>query len=298
MMGGLGCRRQARQILSLPRRSSYAGAVTEADPLEIAAAQLAIDDLWSEDLPQVATDALVRGQDSPSLRLLASQSRSDVRDSADLFRSALHELSIEPLDAESAHWLLIRQTSGDIVAGRVDPIIAADRFRKSSHEMQDCGDLLIFVGLLSQHEDHPEDEDRSRDAIVAESSDLLSRAAPRVWLTLVARGDQPPLLRTATPENLPIDPSALPLSADLRVAVHQWAGDYQEALGDWPQRGGFESISDAERFVEQGARLVERLQFELGPTFYVDYFPEPIRPPSVKLKRSPWSRFRRLTRGH
>lgn len=272
--------------------------MTEADPLEIAAAQLAVGDLWSEDLPQIATDALVRGRDSQSLRLLASQSRSDVRDSADLFRAALDELGIELLDAESAHWLLIRETAEDIVAGHVDPIVAADRFRKSSYEVQDFGDLLIFVGLLSQHEDHPEDVDRTRSAIVAESSDLLSRAAPRVWLTLVARGDRPPLLRTATPENLSIDPNALPLSTNLRVAVEQWAVDYQEALGGWPWRGGFKSVTEAEQFVERGARLVEHLQTELGPTFYVDYFPEPIRPPGVKLKRSPWSRFRRLTRGH
>lgn len=63
--------------------------MTEADPLEVAAWRMAARSLASEDLPEIATEALVRGLDSPALRVLAGQSRDDVRDSADLFRVAL-----------------------------------------------------------------------------------------------------------------------------------------------------------------------------------------------------------------
>ena len=54
------------------------------------------------DLPEMATEALVRGIDSPSLRLLAGQPRNDVRYSADLFLAALDELGIEVLEPDRA----------------------------------------------------------------------------------------------------------------------------------------------------------------------------------------------------
>jgi hypothetical protein len=76
--------------------------VSEADPLEVAAWRMADGSLASEDLPDVATEALLRGLDSPALRILAGQSRDDVRDSADLFRVALDELGIDLPDPENA----------------------------------------------------------------------------------------------------------------------------------------------------------------------------------------------------
>jgi len=45
--------------------------------------------------------------------------------------------------------------------------------------------------------------------------------------------------------------------------------------------------------VADGERLVSRLQHELGPTYHVEYMPEPIRPPGVKLRaRRNWWRTR------
>src|SRR5689334_8661950 len=58
---------------------------------------------------------------SPALRVLAGQSRDDVRDSAELFRVALDELGIDLPDADGAQWHLARRTAGDIVAGRIGP---------------------------------------------------------------------------------------------------------------------------------------------------------------------------------
>src|SRR3954452_10133462 len=80
---------------------------------------MAAGSLASEDLPEIATEALVRGLDSPALRILAGQSRDDVRDSADLFRGALDELAIDRPAADSAQCHLARRTAGDIVAGPI-----------------------------------------------------------------------------------------------------------------------------------------------------------------------------------
>jgi hypothetical protein len=90
--------------------------VTEADPLEVAAWLAAVGRLASDDLPKIATEALVRGLDSPALCVLAGQARWDVRDSSDLFRDALGELGIEFPDADRAQWHLARRAASDIVA--------------------------------------------------------------------------------------------------------------------------------------------------------------------------------------
>ncbi|UFS59785.1 hypothetical protein [Subtercola endophyticus] len=73
----------------------------EDEPLELASWQMIVGILRSEDLPDLATDALVRGVDSPSLRVLAGADADDVRESRDLFVDALAELNISILDEDA-----------------------------------------------------------------------------------------------------------------------------------------------------------------------------------------------------
>jgi hypothetical protein len=118
--------------------------VSEADPLEVAAWRVAAGSVASEDLPEIATEALVRGLDSPALRVLAGQSRDDVRDSADLFRVALEELGIDLPDPDSAQWLLARRTAGDIEAGRISPARGATELWRAYGKVRDNGDLRTW----------------------------------------------------------------------------------------------------------------------------------------------------------
>jgi hypothetical protein len=187
---------------------------------------MAVGTLASEDLPEIATEALVRGLDSPALRVLAGQARWDVRVSSDLFHVALDELGIELSDADRAQWHLARRTAGDIVAGRIRAARGAHELWLAYQKVRDSGDLRIFVGLASTLDDHPEDTEHIEAAILAAARELL----------------------------------------------------------DWPASGGFDSEHDAERFVAAGQRLVVQLQDELGASYHVEYLPEPIRPPGVKLR--------------
>src|SRR3954452_16663594 len=100
---------------------------------------MAAGSLASEDLPEIATEALVRGLDSPALRVLAGQSRDDVRDSAELFRVALDELDIDLPDADSAQWYLARRAAGDIVAGRIRPAHGATELWLAYRKVRDNG---------------------------------------------------------------------------------------------------------------------------------------------------------------
>jgi hypothetical protein len=258
--------------------------VTEADPLEVAAWLAAVGRLASDDLPKVATEALVRGLDSPALRVLAGQARWDVRDSSDLFRDALGELGIEFPDADRAQWNLARRTASDIVAGRVRAAHGADELWLAYHTVRDNGDLRIFVGLASMLDGHPEDTEQIEAHMVAAARELLDRPEPRRWIKLMAARGRSPLTQTLGSGDIEVDPEALRLSDGLRSDLAQWEAHFEATLSGWPASGGFDSEHDAERFVAAGERLVLQLQDELGAGYYLEYMPEPTRPPGVRLR--------------
>lgn len=268
----------------------------------MAAWQLAAGSLPSEDLPAIATDALVRGIDSPALRILAGQPRGDVRESRDLFCAALDELGIDLLDADSAQWHLVRRTARGIVAGRITPADGTSELFIAYFKVRESGDLRIFVGLASVLDDNPEDAARIGDEIVAAARELLARSALRRWIKLMAVSGRSPLTQTAGTDHAEVDPQTLQLSDGLRADLARWDGRHAAALSGWPGSGGFDSTQDAEGFVVEGRQLASRLQEELGPGYHVEYMPEPIRPPGLKL-RTPTSqrrvpRWRRRHPGH
>jgi hypothetical protein len=246
---------------------------------------MAARSLASEDLPEIATEALVRGLDSPALRILAGQSRDDVRDSADLFRVALDELGIDPPDADSAQWHLARRTAGDIVAGRIRPARAATELWLAYLKVRDNGDLRVFVGLASMLDDHPEDAEQIEADMVSAARELLARPAPRRWIKLMAVRGRSPLTQSTGPVDIEVDPETLHISDGLRFDLARWDAYLAAVLSGWPATGGFDSEYDVERFVAAGRQLVSRLQDELGASYHVEYMPEPIRPPGVKLRK-------------
>jgi hypothetical protein len=256
----------------------------EADPLEVAAWRIAVGGLASDELSEIATEALIRGLDSPALRVLAGQARWDVRDSSDLFRVALDELGIELPDADRAQWRLARRTADDIVTGRMGAARGANELWLAHQKVRDSGDLRIFVGLASTLDDHPDDVERIEADIIAAARELLDRPAPRRWIKLRAVRERSPLTQTMGFDDIEVDSEALRLSDGLRSDIARWKAQFEDTLSGWPASGGFDSEHDAECFVVAGQRLVTRLQDELGAGYHVEYMPEPIRPPGVKLR--------------
>lgn len=253
----------------------------------MAAWRLAAGNLASEDLPDIATAALVRGLDSPALRVLAGQSRNDVRDSMDLFRTALAELGMDLPDADSAHWCLARRTAAAIVAGLIEPGQGATDLWLAKLRVLDGGDLRIFVGLASELDDHPDDVEGIGARIIAEAQALLDRPEPRRWIKLMAVRGRSPLTQTAGHDDSEVDLEALHISDGLRADLMSWDARFADALADWPDSGGFESVGQAEAFVRTGQQLVQRLQHELGSSYHVEYMPEPVRAPGLKLRKNP-----------
>jgi hypothetical protein len=246
-------------------------------------------------LVDLACAALERGVDSPSLLELAGLPHGLVREAADLFRAALSELGIEPPDEDEALWHLVRWTARQIVAGAVSPIEGASWiWRKASYQVQEAGDLRVFVGLASEWDDHPEDRTRIEEQIVQEASELLGRPAPRQWIQLRAKHGRSLLTVQRRYGPAPMDAATLPLSESLCHGLARWAADYDSTAD------GFDSSSDAVAFVQRGRTLVARLQDELGDGWHVEYWPEPTQPPGLRLRRDArlrrrW-RFRRSAR--
>jgi len=261
--------------------------VVKVDPLEIAAWELVAGELRSEDLPALASDALVRGVDSPTLGELAAQSSSDVRTSADLFREVITELGIELPDLDEALWNLVRSTVRGVVDGDVPPGIGARKIWRWAWDVEDSGDLRIFIGLASELDDYPEDRAVLEAQIMAEAGELLRRGQPRVWIKLMAVNADSALSRSVGSGSAKVDPLDLPVSVRLRSDLAGWNAEHAALLSNWPGSGGFSSTRAAEQFVEAGQSLVRRLQDELGPDYHVEYMPEPIRPPGVRLAQEP-----------
>ncbi|MGC4746627.1 hypothetical protein ACLQ28_13325 [Micromonospora sp. DT201] len=80
-----------------------------------------------------------------------------------------------------------------------------------------------------------------------------------------------------------VKPADLPIEAELVAEIEGWAAEHLAVLAEWPHVGEFESECQAEVFVRQGEQLVARLQAELGVEYQVEYMPEPIHPPGVRL---------------
>ncbi|WP_204010032.1 hypothetical protein [Virgisporangium aurantiacum] len=259
----------------------------EADPLEVAGWRMVTGELRAEHLPELATDALVRGLDSPSLRILAGQNPADVRDSADLFMHALDELGFTVPAPDEAAWSLARTTAQQIVDGVISPAAGANEiWRSAFHRVEDSGDLRIFVGLASTLDDHPEDPAVIELEIVAAAKELLQRSRPRRWLKLMAQVGRSPLSRTAGENRIELDPADLPIRPELVAEIEAWAAEHLEVLREWPRIGGFESEEQAEVFVQQGERLAAQVQAAVGADYHVEYMPEAVRPPGVKLSSS------------
>lgn len=255
------------------------------DPLERAGLLELLGEQLSEDLPGLATDALVRGLDSPALRELAGLRARDSSEGHKLLLDALEQLELSvTLDLQDALWRLIRDVAQGISDGRVDPYEGASWiWRHAYHRVVAEGDLRVFVGLASEIEDHPELRSTLSGDIVEASREILAREEPRVWIKLQARPGGPVWIpRTMEPFDL----RDLPVQPRLRDELLAWQTNHDTLFATTSGSGGFLSAEEADTFVARGRELVAELQSSLGPRWWVEYLPEPTRPPGLRLRRN------------
>ena len=146
------------------------------EPLRVALAAVVAGEQATEDLPDVAADALVRGLDTPALRALAGTTRRDVREARDLFLQAIDELGWPTPSEDEALNTLAHHWSAEMVEGRLRPYDAASLiWWTSANRLGKPEHLLEFVALASEWQDHPDLRPELEVAMLSAALKLLQR---------------------------------------------------------------------------------------------------------------------------
>lgn len=148
--------------------------------LHEAAAFWQLELLPSEDLPEIAVSALENGCDSPSLRILAGETKRIASTVGPLFVKALHELGISLPEVASAQMTVARFYARKIIDGSMSPYQGARHIwwdvqlkAYSTQKENDVGKRLeIFAGLASEYEDTRRKKYEKK--IIQEAKKLLS----------------------------------------------------------------------------------------------------------------------------
>jgi len=154
--------------------------------LEEAAAFWVLGLLPSDECPNVATEALVRGIDSPSLRLLAGELRPIASEVDPLFERSLVENGIAVPDRQTARAAVARYYAREMLAGSLSPWEGAERIwwdvANDAYSAPDWERYSSFVGLASGLRDNPQHRTEYEREIVAAAHRLLeSSGRNREW---------------------------------------------------------------------------------------------------------------------
>ncbi|MDD2319351.1 MAG: hypothetical protein PHO83_04790 [Geobacteraceae bacterium] len=139
-----------------------------------------------ESFPDLATEALGEGTDTPSLRILAGltpvqKNNDEIRE---YLQKSLHELSVNWPSEEEATWMLLRHYIDEIIDERIEPhaglhtiiwdIYHRMRWSESDqHYAGDCIKIEKLYGLCDTYDDlsestHRWDEDKTNEELKAQ----------------------------------------------------------------------------------------------------------------------------------
>lgn len=118
------------------------------------AAYWSLKKLPGEGLPEIAQEALERGLDSASLRILAGEQNATVVEQGRLFERILAELNIEiPTQSEAVMRIVYHQAQ-NIVTGMVSSVEGAERISALAYEVIDLTNRLsVFVVLADDYDE-------------------------------------------------------------------------------------------------------------------------------------------------
>jgi hypothetical protein len=143
--------------------------------LNLVAAEVALDLVPADTLPDIAVAALKDGLDSPALRVLAGMLDGDRYHSRSWFDRALAELRVVLPDEHEAVMRLARAAATDIASGAITPYKGAKRIWELTLRVpgEHFHALDPFVYAASEWDDRPGDRSFLDDGIVSESRRLL-----------------------------------------------------------------------------------------------------------------------------
>ncbi|HVQ19215.1 MAG TPA: hypothetical protein VMT27_09315 [Actinomycetes bacterium] len=141
----------------------------------------------SDQLIQMALNALLDGVDTPALRQLAGLSRTEEPEAHDLFEQVIHELGLAPSLPDhpmDARWELVRWWCQLIVSGNLLPEEGGQRIWTQWGELGSPDALQSLVGEVIQWEDWTEaynvPRETFREGIVTAARQLLEQPWPPI----------------------------------------------------------------------------------------------------------------------
>jgi hypothetical protein len=146
--------------------------------LSILQAKWQLNLLRSDDIPELATQILETGLESPALIELAGLISPDRWEVTPLIEEAFSQASLRPISNEAAQWRLAYETAREIVDGRVMPLEGAVTLWSLANDLQLPEALRYFVYLAADYGEGPRDPENQRawfDAKIVESARELLR---------------------------------------------------------------------------------------------------------------------------
>jgi hypothetical protein len=145
------------------------------ESLRLVAAKHLLDLVGPEAMQTEATNLLVRGVDSPSVRLLAGMSTTDNNEVRAVCRTALRELGIESPSPREAAILVATEVANRITAGAVSPYDGAKEIWNIAVRLplEHFPDFDAFVYAASEWEERPENRTVFAAGVVAAAHNLI-----------------------------------------------------------------------------------------------------------------------------
>jgi hypothetical protein len=143
--------------------------------LRLLAAKALLDFVGTEGMQAEATNLLVRGMDSPSIRHLAGMSTADNDEVRAVFRTVLRELGIDSPSPREAVILVATEVASRITTGVMSPYDGAKEIWNIAVRLplEHFPEFDAFVYAASEWEERPEDEMVFAEGIVAAARDLV-----------------------------------------------------------------------------------------------------------------------------
>jgi len=126
------------------------------------------------ELPDFATELLVLGYDSPSLRELAGLPTGDRADAADLWSAVRDELGIRHEEKEEAARFLLRYLAEETAGQRIDVLAGARlMYRVGWFQLGQPSELNELLYLLILLDEMPEQRGQTAAELLAFARDLV-----------------------------------------------------------------------------------------------------------------------------
>lgn len=143
--------------------------------VETAAILWRVDEIRTDQLPEIACDLLEAGVDTLELRMLAGLTSANIEQAPTLFYKILDDAGYGMLPLVRAIRGYIKLIAQNIVSGKIEPYQGALMISRATirTHVKNFHGADPFIYAADEYEDRPEDREFFREKIITEAKELL-----------------------------------------------------------------------------------------------------------------------------